>query len=84
MAAERYDFGLDPPNEIDVSFAYLGGGLDVHTEQADASWREAAAVKIEGLTAAIEAERFEPRPGDWCHHCDFLRFCPAGQQEVGG
>jgi hypothetical protein len=83
VAADKYDFGLDPPNEIDVSFAYLGGGLDVHTEQADASWREAAASKIEGLTEAIEAERFEPSPGDWCHHCDFLRFCPAGQQEVG-
>jgi DNA helicase-2/ATP-dependent DNA helicase PcrA len=82
VAADRYDFGLDPPNEIDVSFAYLGSGLDVHTEQADASWREAAAMKIESLTEAIEAERFEPSPGDWCHHCDFLRFCPAGQQEV--
>jgi DNA helicase-2/ATP-dependent DNA helicase PcrA len=83
VAADRYDFGLDRPREIDVSFAYLGGGLDVHTEHADGPWRESAAATIEGLTEAIEAEQFEPNPGSWCHHCDFLRFCPAGQLEVG-
>jgi DNA helicase-2/ATP-dependent DNA helicase PcrA len=83
LAADRYDFGIDRPQEIEVTFAYLGGGLDVHTEQADAAWRDAASSQVEDLTGAIEAERFEPVPGDWCRSCDFLRFCPEGRQEVG-
>jgi DNA helicase-2/ATP-dependent DNA helicase PcrA len=83
MAAERYDFGIDRPREIDVSFAYLGGGLDVHTERADDAWRLAASQRVESLTEAIEAGRFEPVPGEWCRSCDFLRFCPQGRQEVG-
>jgi DNA helicase-2/ATP-dependent DNA helicase PcrA len=83
VAADRCDFGIDRPGAIEVSFAYLGGGLDIHTEQADAAWREAASSRVESLTDAIEAERFEPIPGDWCRTCDFLRFCPEGRQEVG-
>jgi DNA helicase-2/ATP-dependent DNA helicase PcrA len=82
IAADRYDFGIDRPAEIEVSFAYLGGGLDVHTERADAAWREAASRQVESLTDAIEAERFDPIPGEWCRSCDFLRFCPEGRQEV--
>jgi predicted RecB family nuclease len=84
VAADRCDFGIDRPGAIEVSFAYLGGGLDIHTEQADAAWREAASSRVESLTDAIEAERFEPIPGDWCRTCDFLRFCPEGRQEVDG
>jgi DNA helicase-2/ATP-dependent DNA helicase PcrA len=83
VAADRYDFGIDRPEEIQVSFAYLGGGLDVHSEQADEAWRATARSTLEGLTEAIEAERFEPTPGDWCSGCDFLRFCPEGRAEVG-
>lgn len=83
LAADRFDFGIDQPREIDVSFAYLGGGLDVHTVRADQAWREAAALEVESLTAGIEGEGFEPVPGPWCTHCDFLRFCPEGRREVG-
>jgi DNA helicase-2/ATP-dependent DNA helicase PcrA len=83
LAADRFDFGIERPRQIQVTFAYLGGGLDVRTETADGPWREEAARSVEALTNAIEAERFEPVPGDWCHGCDFLRFCPAGRAEVG-
>ena len=83
LAATQIDFGLDAPEQIDVSFAYLGGGLDVQTERADEPWREDARKHLEGLTAAIDAEEFEAVPGDWCRHCDFLRFCEPGKQEVG-
>ena len=37
-------------HEIDVTFAYLGGGLDVHTEHADEEWRQDAARNLEVLT----------------------------------
>jgi DNA helicase-2/ATP-dependent DNA helicase PcrA len=83
LAATEVDFGLDGPEQIDVSFAYLGGGLDVHTERADEPWRAGARRKLESLTEAIDGERFEPVPGAWCGDCDFLRFCEPGKQEVG-
>jgi hypothetical protein len=83
LAATEVDFGLDGPEQIDVSFAYLGGGLDVHTERADEGWRAGARRNLEQLTEAIDGERFEPVPGAWCGDCDFLRFCEPGKQKVG-
>jgi DNA helicase-2/ATP-dependent DNA helicase PcrA len=83
IAADRFDFGLQPPRKIEVSFAYLGGGLDVHTELADEPWRQAAASRVESITQAIDGEQFDPNPGPWCANCDFLRFCPEGRNEVG-
>jgi DNA helicase-2/ATP-dependent DNA helicase PcrA len=84
VAAAKVDFGIDTPEEIDVSFAYLGGGLTVETTRADSEWRAGAEAELERLTGAIEAAEFEATPGDWCRRCDFLRFCEPGQQEVGG
>jgi len=83
VAAAEVDLGVDKPHEIDVTFAYLGGGLDVYTEHADEGWRQDAARNLEVLTSAIEDERFEAVPGSWCHSCDFLRFCAEGKREVG-
>jgi hypothetical protein len=82
LAATTVDFGIEQPEQIDVSFAYLGGGLDIHTERADEQWRERARANLETLTDAIEAGSFDPAPGDWCHGCDFLRFCEEGKREV--
>jgi RecB family exonuclease len=82
MAASRVDFGVDKPEQIDVSFAYLGGGLAVETERADDTWRRRAEQSLTRLTDAIESSRFDPTPGEWCQRCDFLRFCEAGQQWV--
>jgi hypothetical protein len=28
---------------------------------------------------SIGAGAFDPIPGPWCHHCDFLSFCEAGR-----
>ena len=83
LAATEVDFGIRKPDQIDVSFAYLGGGLDVETERADEPWRQGARDNLEKLTGAIDEDRFEAVPGNWCHHCDFLRFCEPGKQEVG-
>ena len=46
----------------------------------EASMRE----ELVRLTDAIDDGRYQATPGDWCHHCDFLRFCEPGKQEVGG
>ena len=82
VAATNADFGVSPPEEIVVTFAYLGGGLTVHTEKADQPWRQRAEMELVRLTDAIDDGRYQATPGDWCHHCDFLRFCGPGKQEV--
>jgi DNA helicase-2/ATP-dependent DNA helicase PcrA len=76
-------FGLAEPDEMDVTFAYLGGGIEEVTTRADDGWVQAARDRLHGLTADIDAGRFDPTPGDWCNHCDFLQFCGPGQVEVG-
>jgi DNA helicase-2/ATP-dependent DNA helicase PcrA len=83
VAATDVEFGIDKPEQIEVAFAYLGGGLTVVTELADEPWRDRAKQNLERLTVSIENSEFEPTSGDWCHRCDFLRFCEAGQREVG-
>ncbi|MGA7097340.1 MAG: ATP-dependent DNA helicase [Acidimicrobiia bacterium] len=84
VAAVQVDFGPPMPEEVTVSFVYLGGGLEVSSRPADAEWRRQAKTHLEDLTDAIEAGRFDATPGPWCRHCDFLRFCGPGLQEVSG
>lgn len=82
VAVNEVDFGLPKPNSVDVTFAYLGGGLTEVTSRADNAWVSEAELKLKELTDAIEGEEFEPSPGVWCKNCDFLRFCGPGQEEV--
>ena len=84
VAATEVDFGLDPPEEIDVTFAYLGGGLAEQTHHADQPWRDAARDNLIDLTDSIEQAIFDETPGPWCHTCDFLQFCRPGQAFVEG
>lgn len=83
LAAEAVDFGLAKPDVVDVTFAYLGGGLTEITHRADGEWVTEARDVINRLVDGISAEQWDPTPGDWCQNCDFLRFCPAGKAEVG-
>jgi hypothetical protein len=84
VAASDLDLADSRPASIQVTFAYLGGGLEEVSVDADETWVETARARLLDITDAIEAERFQPNPGRWCSHCDFLRFCEAGQMEVGG
>ena len=83
VAAVDLDFGLPRPRLIDVTFAYLGGGLLEVTERIDEAWTADARENLDRITTAIDSELFAPVPGDWCGSCDFLRFCEAGKREVG-
>jgi DNA helicase-2/ATP-dependent DNA helicase PcrA len=83
VAVNEVDFGGDPPETLDVTFAYLGGGLQEMTNRADPEWVESAGHHLVAITDSIAAGEFDPTPGPWCHHCDFLRFCEPGKQEVG-
>jgi hypothetical protein len=33
---------------------------------------------------ALAASRFGPTAGPWCRRCDFVPFCPAGQEHTAG
>lgn len=84
VAVDQVDFGAPKPATLDVTFAYLGGGLEEVTMRADAAWVRSARDHIDQLTEAIDGGVFSATPGDWCHHCDFLQFCAPGQEEVSG
>lgn len=84
VAVDEVDFGDARPESVDVTFAYLGGGVEEVVTSADEAWVESARQHLSELTDAIDARRFAESPGEWCHSCDFLQFCGPGQEEVSG
>jgi DNA helicase-2/ATP-dependent DNA helicase PcrA len=84
VAVKDVDFGIPKPDTLDVTFAYLGGGIDERTASADDVWVTRARSRLDELVSGIEADEFEPNPGEWCRACDFLRFCAEGRVEVQG
>ena len=82
VAVNEVDFGLGPLETLDVTFAYLGGGLQEVGARADSSWLASARSHLSELTGAIDSGEFVESPGDWCRDCDFLHFCIPGQREV--
>ncbi|TDI49003.1 MAG: ATP-dependent helicase [Acidobacteria bacterium] len=84
VAATEVDFGLTKPKVLDVTFAYLGGGLTEVTHSADEQWVAEARKSLNALTGRISTSDFEENPGSWCNSCDFLQFCGPGQAEVEG
>ena len=84
IAATDVDFGHPGPEELDVTFAYLGGGLFESTYRADAGWMEQARSDLSDLTRAIDEKDFTETPGEWCRSCDFLRFCGPGKAWMAG
>jgi DNA helicase-2/ATP-dependent DNA helicase PcrA len=70
------------PDRLSVTFAFLGGGLEEHTETVDQQWMSLARQRLAVLTEGIAARSFEPQPGEGCAGCDFLRFCSAGKTYV--
>ncbi|HZJ48339.1 MAG TPA: ATP-dependent DNA helicase, partial [Acidimicrobiia bacterium] len=79
VAAADANLSSDPPRTVDVTFAYLGSGIDLVTEHVDETWLRAAREHLASLTDAIGDERFAETPSPQCRWCDFLTFCPVGQ-----
>ncbi|MFV1960702.1 MAG: ATP-dependent helicase [Acidimicrobiia bacterium] len=84
VAATDVDFGLAKPEVLDVTFAYLSGGLTEVTHSADDQWVAAARESLNALTGRISTSDFQENPGSWCSSCDFLQFCAPGQAQVEG
>ncbi len=83
VAVEQLDFGLTKPEEVVVTFAYLGGGGAEVSHLADQQWLAHARADLTTYTGAISEGRFPESPGEWCSGCDFLRFCETGQEFLG-
>ena len=84
IAANEVDFGLPSPEQVDVSFVYLGDGLNVVSHLAEANWVSEARQTLSALTTQMKEDSFGEQPGTWCGSCDFLRFCEPGQNQVNG
>ena len=82
VAVNEVEFAGEHPETLDVTFAYLGGGLHEITARADEEWVSSARSHLVEITDSIASGQFEPSPGPWCHNCDFLQFCEPGRQEV--
>lgn len=81
LAAKEADFGYAPPNEINVSFVYLGGATaTTRSHLVDDTWIEAADREVTSLLVRIGNQHWDPTPSAGCRNCDFLRFCDAGQR----
>lgn len=80
VAGEDIDFGVPHPDHMKVTFAYLGGGkVEEVTAEADEEWVRQARSRLDEIVGSIEGGQFDPSPGSWCSHCDFVRFCPVGR-----
>lgn len=82
LAVREAGLALEPPESLEATFAYLGGGLDTVTHPVDEEWLTGARRHLEALTGAILDEEFEATPDSTCRSCDFLLFCRAGRDYV--
>ena len=82
VAATEARFGTPAPEQLSVSFVYLGDGLDVSSSNVDGPWLDDANRRLIELVDGIQHERFDPIPSSACHRCDFLRFCEPGKSFV--
>ena len=80
IAVHEVRFAPNRPDNLRVTFAYLGDGLAEVTEEVDSDWLVAARQHLEELLGHIRDQRWEPSPSSMCRRCDFLRFCPAGKE----
>jgi DNA helicase-2/ATP-dependent DNA helicase PcrA len=69
------------PEDLTLTYLYLGAGEERSHAMGDPDEIRA---RVGTSLSAIAAGAFDPSPGLWCHHCDFLSFCDAGKARVAG
>ncbi|HUF58028.1 MAG TPA: ATP-dependent DNA helicase [Actinomycetota bacterium] len=62
--------------DLTLTYLYLAGAEEVSHPMGDP---EEVRARVSESLRAIGAGAFDPIPGAWCHHCDFLSFCEAGR-----
>jgi DNA helicase-2/ATP-dependent DNA helicase PcrA len=79
VAATDVGFAGEHPEQLDVSFAFLGDGLTIRSWQATPQWTEEARTHLEALAEAAADAVYPATPSRACRSCDFDRFCPEGR-----
>ena len=82
VAVDEVRFSAFQPDRLCVTFAYLGGGLTEVSEEVDSDWLASARAHLADLIRSIHEEQWDPDPSPACVSCDFLRFCPAGLEQM--
>ena len=67
------------PEDLTLTYLYLADGDEVSHPMADP---DEVRARVTASLRAIGEGMFDPIPGAWCHHCDFLSFCEAGRAWV--
>jgi DNA helicase-2/ATP-dependent DNA helicase PcrA len=67
------------PDELTLTYLYLGTAEERSHPMGDP---DEVRGRVAGSLRAIAAGDFDPIPGAWCHHCDFLSFCDTGKARV--
>lgn len=81
VAIDSGALGPKHPEKTTVTFAYFGGGELAETmTPVDDDWLDHAKSTLDGIVNGIANSEFEATPSTACTNCDFLRFCPAGQE----
>ena len=85
LANDRVDLikEYSQADEIEVTFAYLGGGLEERSRPVGVAELEAARGRLATVVAGLAAEDYTPAPSDRCRRCDFLAVCAEGRAGAG-
>ena len=67
------------PEDLTLTYLYLGAGQERSRPMGDP---DEVRSRVVSNLRSIEDRAFDPTPGPWCHHCDFLSFCDAGKARV--
>lgn len=67
--------------ELTLTYLYLADAEEVSHPMGDP---DEVRTRVSESLRSIGAGSFDPIPGAWCHHCDFLSFCEAGRAWTAG
>jgi DNA helicase-2/ATP-dependent DNA helicase PcrA len=67
------------PEDVTLTYLYLAAGEEISHRMGDPDEIRA---RIGASLRSIGAGVFDPAPGPWCRHCDFLSFCDAGKARL--
>lgn len=83
LAARDGAIAADPPDDIRVTFLYLGAEEPAEVgAHADPAWLDQAEAAISALVAEAAEPPYRTVPSLDCRHCDFLKFCADGRSHL--
>ena len=85
IAAREGAIAPDPPDDLRMTFLYLGGAEPEEVgRHADEAWLTEASEHLGELLDQAEGDEFAATPSAACRHCDFIKFCEAGRAYLEG